>query len=93
MSLGFSALPEQVIIRYESNRPTEHNGIHLAAPEHEPIPFQGDVVAVGEGVTDVIVGDHVLFNQDKPDGFKHDGGKYLRVWVKNITAIHNENPS
>lgn len=46
------------------------SGIIISAPEFEGLPESGEVVAIGKEVTEVKVGDKVIFHEGNPRGFK-----------------------
>lgn len=58
--------------------------------EQQEIPCDGEVVAVGESITLVSVGDKVFFNRFAPDVNTINREKFLLVQEKDIYAIYED---
>lgn len=65
-------------------------GFVMAKPEFEALPMFGKVYKVGDGVKnpEFKIGDIVIFKEDKPHAFTHNGIDYLPVRPDQIKAIY-----
>lgn len=89
--MNLQPLKGKVIVQYdEPGEKTTASGIIVSEnPEHNPLPSTGKVVAIGEGVDEVSVGDRVHFSEFSPRGFKTEqsGPGLLRIDKTQINAI------
>lgn len=87
-SNGLRPMPGLVLIEPDKSRQESatKSGILLAAPEFEGAPLTGVVFAIGRGVAEVKIGDHVAFKM-KGKGFKWEGRPLLSVQESDVSAI------
>lgn len=60
------------------------------APKMQGPPNQGIVRAIAEDIADIKVGDHVVFNEPSPKGFKHDEVGLLPLKLEQICGVVND---
>lgn len=74
------------------------SGLFIPPPDNklnsfEGMPNEGRVYALPDDYDgELKVGDHVIFSEMTPKGFKHDGKKLFPLELKQIVATINEAP-
>lgn len=67
------------------------SGIHLVTPKHEGVPNRGRIIAIAKDITEVKVGDYIVYKSPSARGFKLDDRKLIPVHIDEIAGIVNEN--
>ncbi len=89
MSVKVQPLAEYVVAVAEEAQTKTASGLYLPGSAAEK-PKVAKVVAVGKEVTDVKVGDRILYkNEYEATNVKVDGEAYIIVYQKNIIATVN----
>lgn len=89
MSVKVQPLAEYVVAVAEEAQTKTASGLYIPGGAAEK-PKVAQVVAVGEAVTDVTVGDRVLYKNDyEATNVKVDGEAYIIIYHKNIVAKVN----
>lgn len=89
MSVKVQPLADYVVVEAEQAKTKTASGLYLPEKSTEK-PKTATVVAVGANVTDVKVGDRILYKNDyEATNVKVDGEEYIIVFHKNIIATVN----
>lgn len=89
MSVKVQPLADYVVAVAEEAQTKTASGLYLPGGAAEK-PKVAKVVAVGGGVTDVKVGDRILYkNEYEATNVKVDGEAYIIIYQKNIIATVN----
>jgi chaperonin GroES len=92
MALDLIPLGERVII-LKKDVPEKVGRIIVPETSREMEPTEGEVVAIGDAVTNVKVGDFVFFGRYSGFTFERDGAKYVFCNAEDILAIVNNKNS
>lgn len=77
----------KVIVAVEDRQPRKTAaGLLIKEPKHEGAPIAGTITAIGDGVTGLTIGSRVLFKEENPRGFKHEGKPYFALKPEQILA-------
>ena len=89
MSVKVQPLADYVVAVTEEPQTKTASGLYIPGGAAEK-PKVAKVVAVGKEVSDVKVGDRILYkNEYEATNVKVDGDEYIIVYVKNIIATVN----
>lgn len=66
------------------------SGIYVGKPKFEGVPNRGKVYAVAKNITDVKVGDFIIYNSEKGRGIKYKDLKLIPVKIDEICGVINE---
>lgn len=89
MSVKVQPLAGYIVAQAEEAQTKTASGLYLPGGATEK-PKVAKVVAVGKEVTDVKVGDRILYkNEYEATNVKVDGEEYIIVYQKNIIATVN----
>lgn len=83
-------LGKRVIIEYENRAKEKIGSFYVGKPQFQGVPIEGTVYAIGPKVSRVSIGQRVVFKEDSPRGFKHDGKKLISVDEEQILAVFTE---
>lgn len=83
-------LRNYVIIRLEKNSETTKSGIILPSDTEKEKKDTGEVVAVGDGVELVKVGEKVIFRKWGGEEIEQDGEKLTIIESENLLAVIEE---
>ena len=82
--------PEYIVAQAEAAQTKTASGLYLPSGAAEK-PKSAVVVAVGSAVSDIKVGDHVLYqNEYEATKVKVAGEEYIIIFQRNIIATVNE---
>ncbi len=84
--MSLKPLKDRVLISYVEEAEVSAGGIYIPDAAKEK-PQRGKVEAVGADVTEVAVGNEVLFGKYSGDKFKMDSQELLIVKVEDILAV------
>lgn len=84
--MNFKPLGERVLVKRAEVESKTASGIYIPDNAKEK-PQTAKVVAIGNKVEDVKVGDVIVFEQYRGTGFKLDGEEYLILNVENVIGV------
>ena len=85
-SMNFKPLGERVLVKRTEVENKTASGIYIPDNAKEK-PQTAEVVAVGNKVEDVKVGDTIVFEQYRGTEFKLDGQEYLILNIENVIGV------
>jgi chaperonin GroES len=86
MSVPIQPLAEYIVVQTEKADNKTASGLYIPDNAKEK-PKTAKVITVGKDVTDVKVGDKVIYkNEYEATNVKVDGEEYVVVYIKNIIA-------
>jgi len=88
MSVKVQPLADYVVAQAEEAKSQTASGLYLPTNTAEK-PKVAKVVAVGAGVTEVKVGDRIIYKSYSPTEVKVDGVEYLLVKQEDVLATVN----
>jgi chaperonin GroES len=86
MSIGITPLGDYVLAQQEQAKSKTASGLFLPEKATEK-PKIATVLAVGGAVSEVKIGDKIVFGGYSNNELKHDGVDYILIKVENIYAI------
>jgi len=86
---GQFVLVEPITNRQEFSKKLSAMGLVAQEKGPEGPPNRGKVLSIGDGIKnpEYAVGDVVIFNEEQPSGFKHEGQDYLPIHQGKIIGI------
>lgn len=84
--MNFKPLGERVLVKRIEVENKTASGIYIPDNAKEK-PQTAEVVAIGNKVEDIKVGDAIVFEQYRGTEFKIDGQDYLILNIENIMGI------
>jgi chaperonin GroES len=83
--MRFRPLGERVLVKRKEEKATK-TGILIPETTKEK-PLEGTVVAVGEEVTNVNVGDSILFGKYSGSDIIVDGENYILLMIEDVSGV------
>ncbi len=84
--MNFKPLGERVLVKRAEVESKTASGIYIPDNAKEK-PQTAKVVAIGNKVEDVKVGDVIVFEQYRGTEFKLDGEEYLILNIENVIGV------
>ena len=84
--MNFKPLGQRVLVKRMEVEQKTASGIYIPDNAKEK-PHTAEVIAIGNGVEDVKIGDTVVFEQHAGTTLKLDGEDYLILNIENIIGV------
>lgn len=79
------ALPNRIIVKQDEKPETTKSGLfYVGAYNEEKAMRRGEVISIGKGVTDLVVGDRVAYLSFTGRPLEHNNEKYIVMYESEV---------